>query len=68
MVIAKQRVKGCGPHCHCPACNEEWADYWSEQREIDEQVHRARLVREYLPATDREWEEHLERTWEGVMS
>lgn len=60
MTIAKQRVKGCGPHCTCRACQVEWANYWEEQREIDEMVHRDRLVREHLAACD------LERTWEGV--
>src|SRR6478735_8717179 len=58
MTISRPKVKPCGPNCHCPACNAEWAEYWAEQREIDELVHRDALVREHLPATDRAWEEH----------
>ncbi len=62
MTIDRPKVKQCGPNCHCPACNAEWAEYWSEQREIDEQVHRDRLIREHVPATDREWRDYL-NTW-----
>jgi hypothetical protein len=60
MTISKPRVKSCGPHCHCPACNEEWADYREEQRRIDERVMREHLERRghYEPCD-------LERTWEG---
>jgi hypothetical protein len=66
MTITRPKVKRCGPSCYCPACNAEWADYWSEQREIDELVHRARLVREHMPATDDEWRDYLSMWAEGV--
>lgn len=66
MASPRQRVKPCGPHCHCPACNAEWAEYWSDQRELDELAHRDRLVRAHLPATDAEWRERLDAWIRGA--
>jgi hypothetical protein len=60
MSISRSKVKSCGPHCTCRACQIEWGEYWSAQREADELGHRDRLARAHLPATDEEWRDRLE--------
>ena len=66
MAISRTRVKPCGANCHCRACNEEYAEYWADQREVDELAHRDRLVRAHLPATREEWEARLDAWVRGA--
>jgi hypothetical protein len=40
----------------CPHCIGEWADLMEWQREVDEAEAVARFA---VPASEREWEEHL---------
>jgi hypothetical protein len=61
MASLRTKVKPCDEHCHCRACNEEYAEHFAAERERDELAHRDRIIREHTFATDREWRAYLDK-------
>lgn len=66
MAVSLKRVKcvhGKWGRYDCDHCIREDAELMYLDREIAEIEERDRIVREYLPASEREWEERLE-SWD----